>query len=127
MFRAVLAGVAVALSLCASQASAQITTYVAPARPAAPDPAVVAAADSARKDSVARVAMTNMAEWVDSASGVTVPATVGDTINDPGRPVTSFANGSLAPATASDLPVLALAGAVLLLVGAALVTNRPRG
>lgn len=126
MFRAVLAGVALALS--AAQAHAQITTYVAPARPAAPDPAVVAAADSARKDSISRVAMTDMAEWVDSAAGVTVPATVGDTTNDPGRPVvTTFSEGAVAPATASDLPMIAVAGAVLLLVGTALIASRPRG
>ena len=125
MFRAVLTGVALALS--AAPANAQITTYVAPARPATADPAVVAAADSARKDSVARVAMTNMAEWVDSAAGVTVPATVGDTANDPGRPVTTFSDGAVAPATASDLPMIAVAGAVLLIVGTALITNRPRG
>lgn len=126
MFRAVLAGVALALG--AAPAHAQITTYVAPARPAAPDPAVVAAADSARKDSVSRVAMTNMAEWVDSAAGVTIPATVGDTVNDPGRPVaTSFSDGAVAPATASDLPLLAAAGVVLLIVGAALIVRHPRG
>lgn len=126
MFRTVLTGVALALG--AAQAHAQITTYVAPGRPAAPDPAVVAAADSARKDSVSRVAVTNMAEWVDSAAGVTVPATVGDTVNDPGRPVTtSFSDGAVAPATASALPMIAVGGAVLLIVGAALLVNRPRG
>jgi hypothetical protein len=128
MFRAVMAGALLALS--ASHAGAQITTYVAPPRPAAADPAVVAAADSARKDSVARVAMTNMAEWVDSASGVAVPGAVGDTLaaNDPGRPVTTtFSEGAVAPATASDLPMLAAAGALLLVVGAALVANRSRG
>lgn len=125
MFRAVLAGAVLALS--ASEASAQITTYVAPPRSAAPSPAVIAAADSARRDSVARVAMTNMAEWVDSASGVAVPATVGDTVNDPGRPVTTtFSEGAVAPATASELPLLAAGGVLLLIVGAALVTNRSR-
>jgi hypothetical protein len=127
MFRAVVAGVA--LTLCASQAGAQITTYVAPSRPAAPDPAIVAAADSIRRDSLAAVAMTNMKEWVDSAAGVAVPDRVGDSIpaNDPGRPITSFEDGSVAPATASDLPTLALVGFVFLLLGAGLVANRSRG
>lgn len=123
MLRAVLAGMAV--MLCASQASAQITTYVAPSRPAPPDPAVVAVADSVRRDSLARVAMTNMREWVDSAAGVTVPANVGDSL--PPVAVTTFENGSVAPATASDLPTLALVGSVLLLLGAGLLANRPRG
>jgi hypothetical protein len=123
MLRAVLAGVA--LTLCASQASAQITTYVAPSRPAAPDPAVVAVADSVRRDSLAQVAMTNMKEWVDSAAGVTVPANVGDSL--PPVAVTTFENGSVATATASDLPTLALVGSVLLLLGAGLLAKRPRG
>lgn len=123
MLRAVLAGVA--LALCASQASAQITTYVAPSRPAAPDPTVVAAADSVRRDSLAQVAMTNMKEWVDSAAGVAVPESVGDSL--PPVAVTTFEDGAVAPATASDLPLLAVVGVVFLLVGAGLVANRPRG
>ena len=123
MFRAVLAGLA--LTLSASQASAQITTYVAPPRPAAPDPAVVAAADSSRRDSLAAVAMTNMKEWVDSAAGIAVPENVGDSL--PPISVTTFEDGSVAPATASDLPTLALVGFVFLVVGAGLVANRPRG
>lgn len=126
MFRAVLAGVALVLG--ASQASAQITTYVAPPRPLATSPQLVAAADSAR-DSVAKVAMANMKVWVDSAAGVSVPAHVGDTTaaNDPGRPVTTtFADGSVAPATASDLPTVALLGVLVCAIGAALLANRPR-
>ena len=122
MLRAVLAGVV--LTLSASQASAQITTYVAPSRPAAPDPAVVAAADSARRDSLAQVAMTNMKEWVDSAAGVAVPDGVGDSL--PPVQVTTFEDGAVAPATASDLPALALVGLVFLVVGAGLVSLRSR-
>jgi hypothetical protein len=126
MFRGVLAGLA--LLVCAADASAQVTTYIAPPRPAAPDPVLVAAADSARRDSVATVAMTNMKTWVDSAAGIAVPAHVGDsTVNDPGRPVTTFSDGAVAPATASELPTLVLAGAVVLLAGAALAAYRPRG
>ena len=123
MFRAVLAGIA--LTLSASQASAQLTTYVAPSRPPAPDPAVVAATDSARRDSLAAVAMTNMKEWVDSAAGIAVPESVGDSL--PPVSVTAFEDGSVAPATASDLPTLALVGFVFLLLGAGLVANRPKG
>jgi hypothetical protein len=141
MFRGVLAGMA--LMVCAADASAQVTTYIAPPRPPSADPLVVAAADSARRDSIATVAMTNMKAWVDSAAGVTVPAHVGDsTVNDPGRPVTTgsgpvspnatpvtttFSEGSVAPATASDLPALAILGVVGLLAGAALIAYRPRG
>jgi hypothetical protein len=78
-----------------------------------------------RRDSLAQVAMTNMKEWVDSAAGVAVPATVGDSL--PPVSVTTFEDGSVAPNTASDLPMLALLGFVFLLVGAGLVTNRSRG
>lgn len=123
MLRAVLAGVA--LTLCATQASAQITTYVAPSRPAAPDPAVVATADSARRDSLAQVAMTNMKEWVDSAAGIAVPENVGDSL--PPVSVTTFEEGSVAPATASDLPSIALVGFVFLIFGVGLVVKRSRG
>ena len=128
MFRLVIAGVA--MTLCASQLSAQITTYVAPPRQLPATPLAAATADSARRDSVSQVAMRNMKQWVDSAAGVYVPAhdtavTIAE--NDPGRPVvTTFSNGSVAPETASDLPALALIGVVTLAVGAALLTYKPR-
>lgn len=125
MVRTLLVGAAVMFA--ASSAGAQITTYVAPPRPESESPALIAAADSARRDSVARQTAENMRAWVDSAAGVTVPASVGDTVNDPGRPITSFADGSVAPATASELPTLLLLGLVSFLTGLGLLTNRPRG
>jgi LPXTG-motif cell wall-anchored protein len=120
-----------ALMLAANVASAQITTYIAPPRPLAPSPLAVATADSAKKDSVAQANITNMKAWVDSAAGVTVPAHVGvidstALVNDPGRPVTTFSDGSVAPATASDLPTLAIAGILGLTLGAVLLRNRQR-
>jgi hypothetical protein len=125
MVRTLLVGAAVMFA--ASSAGAQITTYVAPPRPESESPALIAAADSARRDSVARQTAENMRAWVDSAAGVSVPASVGDTVNDPGRPITSFADGSVAPATASELPTLLLLGLVSFLTGLGLLTNRPRG
>jgi hypothetical protein len=76
-----------------------------------------------------------MKAWVDSAAGVSVPAHVGVVdssalVNDPGRPeppVTTFSNGSVAPDTASNLPTLAIAGLVVLMIGAAVLRNRQRG
>src|SRR5688572_11846630 len=128
MFRTVFVGVALVLG--ASELSAQITTYIAPARPPAPSPQMVAAADSAQRDSVAQVTMTNMKAWVDSAAGVTVPAHVGDSIpaDDPGRPVTTttFVDRSVAPATASNLPAFTLLGLLAIAVGAALRPKRQR-
>ena len=75
--------------------------------------------------------MTNMKAWVDSAAGVTIPARVGTDssamVNDPGRPVvTTFSNGTVAPATASELPTLAVLGAFLLLIGAGILVSRSR-
>src|SRR5207253_7514202 len=103
-------------------------TYLAPPKPIM-TPQMVAAADSARKDSVAVVATTNMKAWVDSAAGVAVPERVGDsTVVDPGKPdaVTSFSNGAVAPSTASALPALALFGVLAALAGAALLVYERR-
>jgi hypothetical protein len=127
MFRAVV--VAFGLAFSASTASAQITTYVAPPRPAKPTPQMVAAADSARADSLATTAMTNMKSWVDSAAGVSVPSHVGDSTRSDSLPpvsVTTFENGSVAPNTASALPTIALIGLVAFVTGAVLLAGRPK-
>ena len=135
MSRAILAGVAILFG--ANTLSAQITTYIAPPRPAASTPQAVAAADSVRRDSVQTATMSNMKAWVDSAAGVVIPARVGTDssamTNDPGRPdpvrpaVETFSDGTVAPDTASVLPILAVIGVVGLVVGAGLLANRPRG
>ena len=130
MVRTVFAGLA--LILVSSAAQAQITTYVAPPRAPAATREMVAAADSARRDSVAQVSMTNMKAWVDSAAGVPVPAHVGQVdsaalANDPGRPVTTtFSDGSVAPATASNLPTLAVIGVICFALGAVLLAIRSK-
>lgn len=147
MFRVLVAGTAALFS--ASGLSAQITTYVPPTRPPSHQRQAVAAADSARRDSVRLAAMsTNMRAWVDSAAGVRIPrdsASVAETtvierqpepepeplpapeVPRRSRPVIeTFSNGSVAPATASDLPVLTVIGVAILAVGAGLLSNRPR-
>lgn len=122
-----------ALILVGSVANAQITTYVGPPHVAPPTPEAIAAADSARHDSVETTTMTNMKAWVDSASGVPVPTTVGQVdsaalANDAGRPVvTTFSNGSAAPATASDLPALAVLGVVAFAFGLLILDRSSRG
>ena len=128
MFRTSLAGFLLVLS--ATDVSAQITTYVAPPRSQTPSPQMVAAADSVQRDSIAKATMTNMKAWVDSAAGVSVPAHVGDTLpaNDPGRPVTTtFNDGAVAPATASNLPILSLLGVLGIAFGTLLLAKRHRG
>ena len=115
------------LVLSAAQLGAQITTYVAPPRTQMPSARMVAAADSAQRDSIAQATMTNMKAWVDSASGIAVPAHVGDSIpaGDPGRPVTTtFEDGAVAPATASNLPSLSVLGLLAIAAGALLLTRR---
>ena len=129
MFRAVV--VALGLALSAGTAGAQITTYVAPPRAAKPTPQMVAAADSARADSAATVAMTNMKSWVDSAAGITVPSRVGDSTvavidSIPPAVVTTFENGAVAPDTASALPTIGVIGLVALAVGTVLLVGRSR-
>ena len=122
MFRALtIAAVLVGFS---SAAGAQITTYIAPPKPAM-TPQMVASADSARKDSVAAVAVTNMKAWVDSAAGITVPATVGDSTVDPGKPdFTTFSHGAIAPNTATSLPALGVFGVLVALVGVVILMRR---
>ena len=78
--------------------------------------------------------MTNMKAWVDSAAGIPVPEYVGRVdstalANDPGRPetTTTFSDGTVAPATASMLPALAVCGGVLLVLGIGVLVFRPRG
>jgi hypothetical protein len=124
MFRAPL--VVAALLTVSSVAGAQITTYIAPPKPRM-TPQMVAAADSARQDSAAVLATTNMKAWVDSAAGVSVPDRVGDsTVVDPGKPdLTTFSDGTVAPNTASVLPALGLFGVVAGLAGAALLMRKP--
>lgn len=123
MFRRFLA--VAGLFAVAQSAEAQITTYIAPPRASAESKQLVATADSVRKDSLDRATAASMTAWVDSAAGVAVPSTIGDSI-DPGRPVTSFADGSVAPATASVLPALMLIGVVAFGAGMVLL-GRSRG
>jgi hypothetical protein len=106
-------------------ALAQFTTVVAPAKKASPTPAAVAAAEVAKTDSVARVALTDMKVWVDSAAAAIAatpsPATIDSTaaaartraevnageVAAP-APTTTFRSGARAPDTASTLPLLGL-------------------
>ena len=123
-----------ALALSSATASAQFTTVTRPA------PRVAAAIDSApiraQRDSVARVALTDLKTWVDSAANI---ATVrDDSVMDAAdtaaivartparqtpeaRRTTAFSEGAVAPATASPLPMLALLGLTALGVGAFLL------
>src|SRR5687768_13602809 len=130
-------------TLLPAGASAQFTTFVTPPRPrvdSASTPATPAQQRVAA-DSVARVAITNMKAWVDSAAGdVVVNRTdsTGRPIAAPG-PVTSgavtpagrdaaapesttvFRDGARAPDTATWLPLLLLIGTSAVGVGVLLL------
>lgn len=108
---------------------AQITTFVAPPRKEAVDSAKTVAATAAKADTVARMKLTDMKAWVDSAAGVrTTQVATADTTTfpasqpasattNPNSPTTSFSNGAIAPNTASPLPFYFAAGFVLVLIG----------
>jgi len=128
----------------AASANAQITTVVA-SPPKRVDPAQQATAqrEQAAQDSIARVTMTGMKQWVDSAAAAlairpdTVPTTADTAVGTP-RAATSpaarsnsqaptradstaeFRDGARAPDTATPIPAIALAGAALIAIGAAM-------
>ena len=135
-------GAATVLTLSAVPASAQFTSVVVP--PPAKPAAVVQTQTQTiaeRRDSAARVTMTNMKDWVDSAAatlGVTVapvdsaravvevPAVLPEPQAPPTRAATEtteFREGARAPNTATPIPLIALLG--LLSMGAGIALLRP--
>lgn len=113
-------------------AQAQFTTFIPPKNKVADSvKAAVVAQQKAQTDSISHAQITNMRTWVDSAAGVTpTRATVADSLaaglNATAAETTSFRNGTRAPATASDLPLLALIGAAALLFGTFLLGSGAR-
>ena len=113
-----------------SVASAQFTTFIPPKNTVADSvKAIVATQQKVQADSITHAQITNMQTWVDSAAGVAPRSmTAADTVVAGSRTVinadtTTFANGTRAPATASDLPLLALMGATALLLGTVLLAG----
>lgn len=134
------------IALIPKLAGAQFTTFIPPrAQTSDSAKAVIAAAQKAKTDSTIQAQLTNMKTWVDSAAGLppapTSPKPAADSIARPparsdsvGGEVVSMprrdsalvAGGLTAPETASALPLLAIMGAGLLLVGGVLIgTVRP--
>ena len=121
--------------------SAQFTTFVAPPRKAVVDSAPTTVAAKARADSVARMSLTDMKTWVDSAAGTsTQVASANDTTmaaanaatpatqvtSGNARTTTTFSNGAIAPNTASPLPAYLAAGLASFSVGLFLLMRRRR-
>lgn len=133
-FRAATTAILFAASALIVPASlqAQITTFVAPARKAVTDSAkaAVVAANATHSDSVARMSLTNMKAWVDSAAGVPTPTEVASadttapvqppaTTANPANATstTTFSNGAIAPNTASPLPFYFATGLITIAAG----------
>lgn len=138
-------GAAAILALCSVEASAQFTgVVVPPKRAAAPVADATPKTVAEMRDSVARVNLTNMKDWVDSAAatlGVTatvavdtaapvvpaVPPTMPARVEDPpipARGTTEFREGAMAPNTATPIPLLALLGLSSLMGGIWLLRRR---
>ena len=148
------AALAALLTFGAARANAQITTVVAqpPKRNAATRQEVVRR-EQAAQDSVARVTLTGMTQWVDSAAAAlairpdTGATPASDTSAAARRADTSLANvpvaatkpaaaqpradtaefreGARAPATATPIPTLAVLGGLMVMLGF-ILRRRPR-
>ena len=137
-------------------AGAQFTTFIPPRTPTSDSAkAAIVATERAREDSVVKAQLANMKTWVDSAAGLPpapkspnpavdsiarLPARK-DSVARPRPPADSIGGevmttpridtaletrGLTAPETASALPLLAITGAGLLLIGGVLLgTVRP--
>jgi hypothetical protein len=131
---------------------AQFSTFIPPKQPS-PDSAVNAARQKAKADSATAARIANMKRWVDSAAGIPPRSMRGaDTIlspQDTTQVLVATAHGRApspiveppaeapkapppprvegrAPATASDLPLLVLSGAISLTTGLILLGSARR-
>ena len=117
-------------------AAAQFTTFIPPQTKVTDSvKAAVAAQKTAQADTVLATRLTNLKTWVDSAAGVAAPPTTAPDSSVAALPpaastsdslasasdTLTLRNGRRAPATASDLPLLAVLGAVSLGLGALLL------
>jgi hypothetical protein len=108
-------------------AAAQFTTFIAPPSPVKDSiKAAVLTEQKSMADSITHVQITDMKTWVDSAAGIAaVPAV--DTprgVRTATQVTTAVSNGVVAPATASQLPLLLVIGGSAMIVGLALL-GRP--
>jgi hypothetical protein len=121
-------------------ASAQFTTFIPPQIKVTESPSVaVTAPKAAAVDTTLNTRLTNLKTWVDSAAGIpAAPKRAPDSVAVPNPPAAvpkppspvldsverhapdtaALRNGMRAPATASDLPLLALIGSAALGLGA---------
>jgi hypothetical protein len=134
---------------------AQFTTFIPPQNKVADSvKAVVAVQQKAQADSVAKLQITNMKTWVDSAAGVPMapssstasdsvamtmpptPAAVPQTtpttptataVPAVPAPDSALTNGTRAPATATNFPMFLVLGGLMVFAGAVLTGAKPKG
>ena len=139
------AAAAALVGLGAARADAQITTVIAAPKRAEANAQAAARREEVAQDSIARVTLTGMKQWVDSAAASlalrpdtgTAPAEApvqapapprADTVASAARrpaQATEFHDGARAPNTATQWPAVALGGGLLLLMGFALRRRTP--
>ncbi len=109
---------------------AQFTTFIPPRNKAADSvKTTTAVAQKAKADSAINAQLTNMKTWVDSAAGVVAPPIATTDTAAPVKAAVAAADttipavGTRAPATASNLPLIALTGFGLLVAGTILVAG----
>jgi hypothetical protein len=111
-------------------AKAQFTTFIPPRNALTDSVKAAVVAEKVQADSVTHAQLTNMKTWVDSAAGLVPTRTAADSLArgtaTTAAESTTFRNGARAPATASDLPLLLLAGAALFIVGLIVLRSPPR-
>ena len=110
-------------------AAAQFTTFIARPNPVRDSiKAAVVADQRVMTDSITQAKITDMKTWVDSAAGISRMSTI-DTTTPPrvamAKTTTAVSNGTVAPATASNLPFLIALGGTMMLIGLALL-RRPQ-
>jgi MYXO-CTERM domain-containing protein len=142
------AAVAAMVVFGAANAEAQITTVMDPPKRVDAKQQLAAKQEQVAQDSIARVTMTGMKEWVDSAANALAvrPDTSAVPANDSAATTTQqrapqrtdsavttssrttpteFRDGARAPDTGTPVPTVALVGAVMLLLGVAMRRRRP--
>ena len=142
------AAAAALVGLGAARAEAQITTVIAAPRRVEATAQAAARREEVAQDSIARVTLTGMKQWVDSAAAslalrpdtgtapVETPAQAptpaakpqADTaVATPPRAAseTEFRDGARAPNTATQWPAVALGGALLLCMGLVMRRRTP--
>jgi hypothetical protein len=137
------AALAAVITFGVARADAQITTVIESPKRTDAKQQVAAQREQVAQDSIARVTLTGMKQWVDSAAGAlairpdtgtapsetpvappqSTPPRADSVIVAKPKPAAApaeFRDGARAPNTATPLPTVALAGAVMILLGALL-------